>query len=67
MNGTAHLPDWRNRAAYEAIPAIGRDALAWEVLRRDPDYRRFGALSGLPAEISGSELRNLHAWGLHFL
>jgi len=58
MNETVHLPDWRNRAAYDAISTLGRDALAWEVLRRDPVYRRFASASAPTAETS--------AWGLHF-
>ncbi|WP_336967756.1 transcriptional regulator domain-containing protein [Sphingobium aromaticiconvertens] len=56
MTGTARLPDWRDRAAYDAIPALGRDALAWEVLRRDPVYRRFAAASALTAEMSAGEI-----------
>jgi hypothetical protein len=66
MNGTAHLPDWRDKAAYDVIPALGRDALAWEVLRRDPAYRRFAAASALAAETSAVAPGAADAWGLHF-
>lgn len=66
MNGMAHLPDWRDRAAYDAIPAHGRDALAWEVLRRDPGYLRFAWASALTAEMSAGEPGAASGWGLHF-
>lgn len=66
MNGTAHLPDWRERAAYDVIATLGRDALAWEVLRRDPAYRRFASASALTAEISARGLEASGDWGLHF-
>ena len=66
MNGTAQLPDWRDRAAYDVIPALGRDALAWEVLRRDPVYRRFASANALAAEISACEPGASGDWGLHF-
>ena len=65
MSGIAHLPDWRDGAVYGAISALGRDALAWEVLRRDPVYRRFAASSALTAETS-SERGVARDWGLHF-
>jgi hypothetical protein len=67
MDGTAQLPDWRDRAAYDAISTLGRDALAWEVLRRDSVYRRFAAASALTAETSAGALGAAGAWGLHFL
>ncbi|WP_232324498.1 MULTISPECIES: transcriptional regulator domain-containing protein [Comamonadaceae] len=66
MSGTAHLPDWRDRAAYDAIPALGRDALAWEVLRRNSAYWRFAAASALTAEIPAGEPGSAGEWGLHF-
>ena len=66
MNGTAHLPDWRDRAAYDVIATHGRDALAWEVLRRNPVYRRSAAAGELTAETSAGALGAAGAWGLHF-
>lgn len=52
-------PDWRDAGAYEPVLAGGGPALAWELLRRDPAYRAFVALSGsLAADAS--------RWGLHF-
>jgi len=66
MSGHAHLPDWRNRAAYDGIAALGRDALAWEVLRRDPAYQRLALTVapavGVPADGFGAA----SDWGLHF-
>jgi hypothetical protein len=53
-------PDWRDAAAYAAVLAGGRLALAWELLRRDPAYR---------SDTSSVERDNGHyaaAWGLHF-
>jgi hypothetical protein len=66
MNGTAHLPDWRDRGAYAAISTLGRDALAWEVLRRDPAYRQFALANALTAEVSAGALSAAADWGLHF-
>jgi hypothetical protein len=31
-------PDWRDSAPYRALAGIDRAGLAWEWLRRDPDY-----------------------------
>ena len=66
MTGTAHLPDWRDRAAYDVISTLGRYALAWEVLRRDPVYRRFASANVLTAETTAGELGASGDWGLHF-
>lgn len=66
MSAPKYLPDWRDRAAYEAIPALGCGALAWEVLRRDPAYWRFARASALTAEMSARESGAAAEWGLHF-
>lgn len=66
MSGSAHLPDWRDAAAYEVIVALGRDALAWEVLRRDPAYRRFASAIAPSADMSTYEHGTETDWGLHF-
>lgn len=66
MYGATHLPDWRDKAAYDAIPAFGRDALAWEILRRDPVYRRFVSARTLTGEISVGGFGPSVDWGLHF-
>jgi len=52
-------PDWRDADAYAPVLRLGRPALAWELLRRDPDYRAFVA-SG------GSDSESVACWGLHF-
>lgn len=33
-------PDWRSSSAYDHIRKINASGLAWEFLRRNPDYRR---------------------------
>ena len=39
MRAAKHLvPDWRDAAAYAPVLAADRSILAWEWLRRDPDY-----------------------------
>lgn len=52
-------PDWRDGGVYAQIVAGGRQALAWELLRRDPAYRDF-AQRDSSHEIAASR------WGLHF-
>lgn len=52
-------PDWRDPGAYAPIVAGGRQALAWEVLRRDPAYRTF-------ARGTRSVRTDASDWGLHF-
>lgn len=66
MNRTAHLPDWRDKAAYDVISTLGRDALAWEVLRRDPAYQRFASANALTGKISAGGLGGSIDWRLHF-
>lgn len=52
-------PDWRDADAYAPVIRLGRPALAWELLRRDPEYRAFVAGSG-------SDCECIARWGLHF-
>lgn len=66
MTGTAHLPDWRDRAVYDVIPTLGRYALAWELLRRDSVYRRFASANALTPAMSGGVPDASGNWGLHF-
>lgn len=33
------VADWREIRDYEGLVSVGRSALAWEVLRRDPAYQ----------------------------
>lgn len=58
MSSSAHLPDWRDAAAYHAIAICGPDGLAWELLRRDLTYQQFA----LQARGFGAAT----TWGLHF-
>ena len=37
--GEAYVPDWRDAAAYAPLLHADRSLLAWEWLRRNPDYR----------------------------
>jgi hypothetical protein len=53
-------PDWRDAGAYAPVLGLGRTALAWELLRRDPAYRAFVAHPDAPPS-------SLARWGLHFL
>ena len=54
-------------SAFETIAGRGASALAWEVLRRDREYRM--AVRALPAH-TGADLAADSAfvarWGLHF-
>lgn len=53
--------------AYQAIVRRGRPALAWEVLRRDPDYRRaYAAMGALPDPGIAAGPSFVAHWGLHF-
>lgn len=53
--------------AYEAILRQGRSALAWEVLRRDPEYQAaYSALPAQPVEGVAADADFTARWGLHF-
>lgn len=66
MTASSFLPDWRDRTAYDAIPALGRGALAWEVLRRDPEYQRFAKTYAQAVEMPPRGVNAAGDWGLHF-
>jgi hypothetical protein len=34
------VPDWRSAAAYAYLDGLNPAELAWEFLRRNPDYQR---------------------------
>ena len=58
---------WRNAELYRPILASGRSALAWELLRRDADYRKEFTRKPVPQESvvsAGAECAS--RWGLHF-
>jgi hypothetical protein len=65
MPGWVHLPNWKTTCAYDAMAARGHDAIAWEVLRRDPLYRSFAAAAADgDQEVMTKE--TVRRWGLHF-
>lgn len=69
--GTDTRPDWRDGAAYRALLGIDRAGLAWEWLRRDPEYIAYGrAAAADPGSTDGPALLRADAraldWGLHF-
>ena len=58
---------WREAEAYQPILAGGRPALAWELLRRDEDYRNERhekrTVQGLVVRAS---VECAARWGIHF-
>lgn len=53
--------------AHATVSRLGRPALAWEILRRDPTYRQ--AYKGLSLKREGSEAVDPFfstRWGLNF-
>lgn len=70
--GAEGRPDWRDDAPYRALMGIDAAGLAWEWLRRDPDYAAWWQaqpvteaqlLQGIPIVAA---MRRAHHWGLHF-
>jgi hypothetical protein len=54
-------------AVLAAVARLGRPALAWEVLRRDPAYRAaFARLRSFPAPAIAADAAFVARWGLHF-
>lgn len=54
-------------AACTAVICLGRSALAWEVLRRDPEYRAaYRELKVIPERGTAADLAFVARWGLHF-
>lgn len=65
---SAHLPDWRDAASYAPLLDADRSILAWEWLRRDPDYRAAAeAALGPAGGEAGREgpFPKAARWGLH--
>lgn len=57
-------PDWRSGRGYEDVAAGGRRGLAWEFLRRNPDYI---ADVGDGSDGGSSEKdERVEPWGLRF-
>lgn len=59
--------DWRTGSAYDYIDELTPSELAWEFLRRNPDYRRsyqeLRAAGQLSPDMAGEFARR---WGLRF-
>lgn len=53
-------------ASYEAAARLGRAALAWEVLRRDPAYRAAFRTSQISGAMTPADPAFTAQWGLHF-
>lgn len=59
--------DWRSESAYSYIDTLTPGELAWEFLRRNPDYRKAREEllnSGTPSDEGEEEFA--HQWGLRF-
>ena len=58
---------WRSEAAYDYIDALTPGDLAWEFLRRNPDYRKSYRELIAVGRLSESAAREFAAqWGLRF-
>lgn len=54
-------------SSYHAIARLGRSALAWEVLRRDPAYcEAYASLSECDVADDHVRAEFVSRWGLHF-
>ena len=56
--------DWRSPEAYSKLQNADPTGLAWECLRRNPEYRRNYRELENPLEAAPAEFRN--KWGLSF-
>jgi hypothetical protein len=65
MEGRDILPDWGDAPAYDVMAGMGHYAIAWEVLRRNPDYQRLAAVGANDREVVPMR-DDIHFWGLHF-
>jgi hypothetical protein len=60
-------PDWRDAAAYAYLQNLNRAELAWEFLRRDPNYNRdFRAAARRTFDEAAFPERLTRRWGLRF-
>ena len=55
---------WRDARAYAALAATGARGLAWELLRRYPDYPGGGYAGDSP--LTAADAAFTARWGLHF-
>ena len=56
--------DWRSPAAYQYAATMEPASLAWEFLRRNPDYRN--AYKSAPAQADDGTDGPSRRWGLRF-
>lgn len=66
-------PDWQNPKCYTAVSEVDRAGLAWEFVRRDPQYRDIvmteetvDAVSAAGVTILPDDPPPLDSWGLSF-
>jgi hypothetical protein len=60
-------PDWKNAAAYAYLQNLNRAELAWEFLRRNPNYSRdFRAAARRTSDQADFPERLTRRWGLRF-
>lgn len=66
-------PDWQNSERYDAVSEFDRAGLAWEFVRRDPQYRDIVAVDDAAPSIVPTgvtivpdEPPPLDTWGLSF-
>lgn len=58
--------DWRSGAAYDALDEVSLKGLAWEYLRRNPDYvADYERLAGAAGD-GATSIEVLKPWGLRF-
>lgn len=56
--------DWRLPIAYEGLDSVPSRALAWEYLRRNPDYARDFARADTVSRMTADAIAQ--TWGLRF-
>lgn len=59
--------DWRSPTAYNYTKDLNPSGLAWEFLRRNPDYRADYSSAGHQAASETGAARPARRWGLRFL
>lgn len=55
-----------HHSVVDAVGRLGRPALAWEVLRRDPAYRLAVRAVAVPEQGIAADPAFTARWGLHF-
>jgi hypothetical protein len=57
--------DWRSPDAYKPLQTLSREAIGWEFLRRNPQYRAVYEQRERPGEKDGDD-PPVRKWGLSF-